>query len=403
MSEPDRVDVVDETVENAPANNGSTEFVPGSDDEGLADAFAGIRFRTSPNYPENMSPGVKRCVKALKKLQNDIIGVDVLFHKDVNDLMLKYAPQYEQLFEKRKEIVTAMREPTDEECDWPSDAEEDGGDGGDGNTDSLDVPAVLTNVVEGEVNPQPANPQPAELPKDGASELKGIPNFWLTVFKNEGTLFDMIEPHDEPILAHLQDVKLVINTSEKEGFSLEFHFEPNEFFTDTVLTKSYTMRYESDPEDPLQYEGPEIVKCSGCEIHWKDGKNVTRKQIEKKQKHKGTGVTRTVTRHVDGESFFNFFNPPTIPEHTEGSDLELDDDVEVALVMDYEVGLLLRKYIIPRAVLYFTGEAVGEDDSDEFDTENVDDEDDDEEHPAVPVNVQFGNVGGIALRSLDDA
>lgn len=48
-----------------------------------------------------------------------------------------------------------------------------------------------------------------------------------------------------------------------QGFSLEFHFEPNEYFTDTVLTKRYEMRYEPDPEDPLSYEGPEIVKCTG--------------------------------------------------------------------------------------------------------------------------------------------
>lgn len=56
------------------------------------------------------------------------------------------------------------------------------------------------------------------------------------------------------------------------------------------------MRSEPDEEDPFSFEGPEIVKCKGCEIDWKKGKNVTVKTIKKKQKHKGRGTTRTVTK-----------------------------------------------------------------------------------------------------------
>ena len=55
-----------------------------------------------------------------------------------------------------------------------------------------------------------------------------------------------------------------------------------------------------------------IINCSicSCEIDWKKGKNVTVKTIKKKQKHKGRGTTRTVTKTVQNDSFFNFFNPP---------------------------------------------------------------------------------------------
>lgn len=48
-----------------------------------------------------------------------------------------------------------------------------------------------------------------------------------------------------------------------QGFILEFHFETNEYFQETVLTKQYTMRFEQDPADPFSYEGPEIIKCQG--------------------------------------------------------------------------------------------------------------------------------------------
>jgi len=47
-----------------------------------------------------------------------------------------------------------------------------------------------------------------------------------------------------------------------------------------------------------------------CTIEWTKGKNVTLKTIKKKQKHKGRGTVRTVTKTVPNDSFFNFFTPP---------------------------------------------------------------------------------------------
>lgn len=47
-----------------------------------------------------------------------------------------------------------------------------------------------------------------------------------------------------------------------------------------------------------------------CPIEWTKGKNVTLKTIKKKQKHKGRGTVRTVTKTVPNDSFFNFFTPP---------------------------------------------------------------------------------------------
>lgn len=48
-----------------------------------------------------------------------------------------------------------------------------------------------------------------------------------------------------------------------QSFSLEFYFEPNEFFTNTVLTKTYKMRSEPDENDPFSFDGPEIMSCTG--------------------------------------------------------------------------------------------------------------------------------------------
>ncbi|EDO27320.1 predicted protein [Nematostella vectensis] len=96
--------------------------------------------------------------------------------------------------------------------------------------------------------------------------------------------------HDEPILKHLHDVRVIFTGPESTnttqypqptpmGFVLEFHFTPNPFFTNTVLTKSYKMKCEPDEDDPFSFEGPEIVSTSGCKIDWKKGKNITQKAV----------------------------------------------------------------------------------------------------------------------------
>ena len=79
----------------------------------------------------------------------------------------------------------------------------------------------------------------------------------------------------------------------------------------TILTKSYDLRTGPDEEEPLAYEGPEIVKSKGCDIQWNKGKNVTMKMVKKRQKHKNRGTIRVVTKEVQTDSFFNFFSPPT--------------------------------------------------------------------------------------------
>ena len=71
---------------------------------------------------------------------------------------------------------------------------------------------------------------------------------------------------------------------------LEFEFGQNDYFENEVLTKTYNLQNKIDEEDPLGYEGPEIISCKGCQIKWKKGMNVTEKIVKKRQKHKGSGT-----------------------------------------------------------------------------------------------------------------
>lgn len=65
---------------------------------------------------------------------------------------------------------------------------------------------------------------------------------------------------------YLITFSLLVEMYEKDpmGFQLEFHFSPNEYFSNPVLTKKYFMKCLPDPECPFEFEGPEIYKCTVC-------------------------------------------------------------------------------------------------------------------------------------------
>ena len=48
---------------------------------------------------------------------------------------------------------------------------------------------------------------------------------------------------------------------------------------------------------------------------------------KKKQKHKSKGSIRTITKQVKADSFFNFFDPPVVPDDPNA---EVDEDTQVA-------------------------------------------------------------------------
>ena len=47
--------------------------------------------------------------------------------------------------------------------------------------------------------------------------LTGIPEFWLTIFKNVDMLQEMVQEHDEPVLAALTDVKVTFSDGSSEA------------------------------------------------------------------------------------------------------------------------------------------------------------------------------------------
>ena len=70
--------------------------------------------------------------------------------------------------------------------------------------------------------------------------------------------------------------------------------------------------------------------------------------------------------------------PPPLPPRPvpDDPDADVDEEVQGQLTADFEIGHYIRERIVPRAVLYFTGEALEEDD---YDDEEEEEEEDGEE------------------------
>lgn len=199
------------------------------------------------------------------------------------NLEQKFQPKQAEIYKKRSEIISGTYEPNEEE---------------------YKLEGVEMNL---------------DGPIEGREKLSGVPQFWLTIMKNVSELRTMMREGDEDVLKHLVDVRAFSKPPPDMSFQLEFHFEPNEFFQNSVLTKTYLMKCCPDEMDPFMYEGPEIYKSIGCEILWNAGKNV----IE------ADGKAPSSLPFFKFDSFFNFFNPPEMipgpPEESEKIEVSVKD------------------------------------------------------------------------------
>ena len=137
------------------------------------------------------------------------------------------------------------------------------------------------------------------------------------VFETLKNIESFIQERDYDALKTLKNISYSASTdqSKPHNFTLTFTFGPNSFFENDVLTKSYQMEEEKTCE-----------KTVGTEIKWKEGKNLTKKSVTKKQKNKKTGKTRTVTKEVDCESFFSFFKTVEATKHVHKDDEDSEDE-----------------------------------------------------------------------------
>lgn len=337
---------------------------------------------------------MKRRVDALKKIQLDYIQIQNQYHREVQELELKYEKLYQPLYEKRYKITSGEHEPTDEDCQLPESViDPDFGDDQENEVVAEDD-EVITFTEEED--------------KALQTKVKGIPGFWMGCLTSTYNFNDSIEAHDRAVLKHLVDVRLSYGEAIDDtiSYKLEFLFEDNPHFTNKVLTKTYYLKQKPDEKDPFSYEGFEIFKSEGCEINWNPGKDVTITTKTVKQKNKNDGRIREKKKEVEDDSFFYFFKPPQLPP---GGFDELDEDLGALVSLDFELGETIRLSILPKSVLYFTGYMFEEDDDDdddaalefgEDDDDDDDDDDDSDDSDSDESHDSLNNTGGKDKKKL---
>jgi len=277
-------------------------------------------------FLDSLSPTVKDRVSALQELQSKHDELEAKFFEERAALEAKYQKLYDPLYSKRFEIVNGITD-----------------------VERKDEPENNTTTDENK-------------------EEKGVPEFWLTAMKTNEVLSVQITDRDEGALKYLKDIKWC-RIDNPKGFKIDFYFDTNPFFKNSVLTKTYHM---IDDNEPI------LERAIGTEIDWYPGKNVTQKLMKKKPK-KGAKNAKPVTKTEQCESFFNFFSPPQVPEDDEELDEETAENLQDLMEQDYDIGSTIRDKIIPHAVSWFTGEACQLDDLEDADEEDDEDEEDGDE------------------------
>ncbi|KVH92931.1 Nucleosome assembly protein (NAP) [Cynara cardunculus var. scolymus] len=275
---------------------------------------------------ESLTPPVRKRVEVLREIQSEHDELEAKFFEERAALELKYQKLYEPLYSKRYDIVNGVVEVGEKD-------------------------EAATDQTDGD-----------------AKEEKGVPDFWLTAMKTHEILAEEISERDEDALKYLKDIKWC-RIDDPKGFKLEFFFDTNPYFKNTVLTKVYHM---IDDDEPI------LEKAIGTTIEWLPGKCLTQKILKKKPK-KGSKNAKPITKTENCESFFNFFNPPQVPEDEDDIDEEEAEELQNQMEQDYDVGSTIRDKIIPHAVSWFTGEAVQEDEFDGIEEDDDDEDDDDDE------------------------
>ncbi|MCJ1337446.1 hypothetical protein MMC09_002728 [Bachmanniomyces sp. S44760] len=376
MSEPIRNKKLDlptaPTPQNTPANNApisSHAQQPGVasikeedlDRVGAASLFAqnpklvsmiqgklGSLVGRSSGYIESLPTPVRRRVAGLKGVQKEHAKLEAEFQEEVLQLEKKFFAKFTPLYEKRAKIVNGTTEPTESEV-RAGETEDEGEE-----TEDSGVKADTNTEAQ------------------SAESVKGIPEFWLSAMKNQISIAELITDRDEAALKSLTDIRM--EYLDKPGFRLIFEFADNEFFTNKTITKTYYYQEENGYGGDFIYDHAE-----GYKIDWKSSKELTVRVESKKQRNKNTKQTRVVKKTVPTDSFFNFFNPPSPPKDDED---DATTDVEERLELDYQLGEDIKEKLIPRAIDWFTGEALQfeemDEDLEEGDFEDEDDEEDDD-------------------------
>jgi len=169
-----------------------------------------------------------------------------------------------------------------------------------------------------------------------------IPNFWVTAFVNHPQVSALLNEEDEEALQYLTKVEVQEFEDIKSGYKINFHFEQNPYFENSVLTKEFHLKDSGE------------ATTDGTTIQWKPGKDLTSGSSQEAK----AGRKRS---HMDQETFFAWF--------ADSGDAGAD-----------ELGEVIKDDIWPNPLQYYlASEIEDEGPGDDDDEEGLEDEEGEED------------------------
>lgn len=94
-----------------------------------------------------------------------------------------------------------------------------------------------------------------EVDVENLKGVQGIPDFWFRSMKNNQMIWELAKEKDEEILKHVRHIESE-KTDSPKTLTVTFHFNANEFFTNTELKMK--VFYKGDNDEVEKIEGTEI-------------------------------------------------------------------------------------------------------------------------------------------------
>ncbi|OMO69511.1 Nucleosome assembly protein (NAP) [Corchorus capsularis] len=265
---------------------------------------------------EKLSPSVRKRVEILREIQGQRDELDALFLEERAAIVAKYHKLYEPLHANR--------------C----------------------------NIVNGTV-----------------ISTEGVPDFWLTAFKNNPVVGNNITESDEGVLKYLRDIKRCRKNLKQK---------PKEEETEEAEQVPDNAEQISETENKEESKNAEPVTEADED---KEGEANTETEDHKEGYSKNGEATTGVEDDIEEKdcercSFLikYFFNPPQVPDDDDDDkDAVADQELQNWMEQDYYIGSTIGDIIIPHAVSWFTGEAIQPDDLGYIEDESDEDEEEDED------------------------
>lgn len=147
---------------------------------------------------------------------------------------------------------------------------------------------------------------------------------------NHAEISALLQEEEEECLNYMIKVEVEEYDDIKSGYRIQFHFAPNPFFENNMLAKEFFLG------------GPSGPMSKSTVIEWKEGKDLQKSQLKRKQLAPGR------KRHLDSRTFFDWFSDNSDPINDEIAEL-----LKGIMLASHFIAFYNRFYQLNNLLLHF--------------------------------------------------